>query len=118
MKKLATKKIAGNSARPKIRRVVIDNMTPGRFRQWLVREGACDEALEWLDGRDLKTAWAEAPRGVWLGWLVAVWAEKEEISANLVKRIMKETGGCLIFESYIATSDAMLKIMRERIEVR
>ena len=30
--------------------------------------GACSDAREWVDGRDLATAWAECERGDWMLW--------------------------------------------------
>ena len=40
--------------------------------------GACDEACEWVGGRDLKTAWYECDRPDWMLWLCGRMAGKPE----------------------------------------
>ena len=41
-----------------------------KFKDKLVKMGACDDAVEWVGDRDEKTAWAECKRGDWMLWLI------------------------------------------------
>ena len=40
------------------------------FRDELERLHACEEAVDWVAGRDLATAWRECPRADWMLWLL------------------------------------------------
>src|SRR5579863_714630 len=39
------------------------------LKKLLASLGACQEAVQWIGERDLKTAWAECERGDWMLWL-------------------------------------------------
>ena len=39
------------------------------FKEELIALGACKEAVDWVDDRDLPTAWAECQRPDWMFWL-------------------------------------------------
>jgi len=42
-----------------------------KFKEQLEDLNACEEAVEWVGDRDLKTAWEECVRGDWMLWLAA-----------------------------------------------
>jgi len=42
-----------------------------KFKEQLEDLNACEEAVEWVGDRDLKTAWEECARGDWMLWLAA-----------------------------------------------
>ena len=44
------------------------NLSNEQLKKWLVKENACQGAIDWLGDRDAKTAWEECPRGDWMLW--------------------------------------------------
>ena len=42
-----------------------------KFKEQLEDLSACEESVEWVGDRDLKTAWEECARGDWMLWLAA-----------------------------------------------
>ena len=57
----------------KIKRVVVKQMGAKKFREFLVSERACDEAMAWYDKqpkRDLRSVVSAVTNKGWLIWLV------------------------------------------------
>jgi len=52
-------------------------MNKTEFRNLLKKLHACNEARQWADGLDLKTAWSTCERPDWLLWLTGTMADKE-----------------------------------------
>ena len=40
-----------------------------KFSDKLVSMNACQEAIDWVGRRDIKSAWRDCPRGDWMLWL-------------------------------------------------
>lgn len=40
-----------------------------KLKKLLKKIGACEEAIDWIGERDLKTCWAQCERGNWMLWL-------------------------------------------------
>ena len=51
-------------------------MNVPKFKQLLSELRACSDAIEWAEGKDLKTAWDTCERGDWLLWLAGRMADK------------------------------------------
>jgi hypothetical protein len=52
--------------------------TAEEFKRRLIELGACDDALNWADGRTAAEAWEQCERGDWLLW----WSQKEAADAR------------------------------------
>lgn len=99
-------------------RILTENMTARVFRGFLDRQHACWQAKEWLGERDLKTAWAECPHGVWLGWLVIVLRRegKLKVSEETLDGLKKKHGS-LVF-NFGGSDKVRLRDLRSRFGVR
>ena len=103
---------------PRARRAVIENMPNKEFRKMLRDECACHTAKVWLRKRDLKTAWDEAPKGEWLGWLASIWEDRGLLKEGFCNNAAKVAGsGCVIFPA-LGTSAKLAEVLRSQIEVR
>ena len=73
-----------------------------KFKDKLIKMDACEEAVKWVNGKGLKTAWKTCRRGDWMAWYIGrnkdalglsdmrlITAAKVK-TANLVKHLMKD----------------------------
>ena len=72
-------------------------MKAEQFTEWLKKHNACEDAIEWQEGKDLTIVWQTCHRGDWMLWLAKrAGVEKRLLvltaahCANTVRHLMKD----------------------------
>ena len=69
------------------------NKTMTTFTEQLQQMDACQEAIDWVDGRSLRKCWQVADRSDWMLWLVdklgICKAEQHELACDFAERALK-----------------------------